>query len=585
MKSIQRAVTKVGPAMLAAVVSFNALADYPRASITNKTPYPVGGKINYASAFCKDEYFSVGPDATWTSPSSRGVCLITGIWANPIGGKPITAYSSSGTSYGTFLITPTQNDFRIWSKQEFAAENSPGGGKSPGFHIVNQTIWPVSVALSQVGCLYYGTIKPGEAFSRSTGAVWFTIKANIQADGKEPRKDWDCIAPVAIIVGAAVLTAATAGAASFVALPAAGTAAAALAPLTMSATMTVTGAALGGGITGALSGAAGTSLKKITAKEIGDALKPNGDASWAGQYAGPEWPFRCDEKPTYVISGGWGRPTADKDGNMSMDVGTPLRLTKTNGCGNGLMNTASVSQPILQPPAQTAAKGSAEVPGNPDAVRALCQGFSDSYAVVASRGFGFAPADVRTKWVASNCATTPTPAMVPALCQKMSDDFGVVANNTWGRADAQVQGAWVGLNCTASPRQVATAPPAASIANGSVVSLLGAHGAFVVAEQDGRAFANRGAVGPWEKLTMTANADGTWSFRSAHGKYFGAANDGSMRADRDAIGAQEKFMLIRNNDGTVAFKTSFGKYVVAEPDGRLNANRDAIGPWESFKLR
>jgi len=355
MKTMLKRWATIGVGMQFAVFSFSAQADYPAVNITNKTQFPVSGKVNYASAFCKDDYFTVLPGKVWSN--SRGVCLITGIWANPIDGKPITSYSSSGTSYSTFFVAPTQSDYRIWGDHEYARETSPHGGKSPGFHITNQTIWPVAIALEQAGCLYYGTIKPGQVFDRDTGGVWFTIKANIQADGKEPRTDWDCVKPVAIIVGGVLLAAATAGAASFVALPAAGTAAAALAPLTMSATMTVTGATLGGAVSGAVGGGA---LRKITAKEIGDALRPTGSGDWAGQYAGPEWPFRCDAKPTYVISGGWGRPIADKDGNMVLDAGVPLRLTKTNGCGNSMMATSSVSQPILPPPPMPGAAGGAQ---------------------------------------------------------------------------------------------------------------------------------------------------------------------------------------------------------------------------------
>lgn len=131
----------------------------------------------------------------------------------------------------------------------------------------------------------------------------------------------------------------------------------------------------------------------------------------------------------------------------------------------------------------------------------------------------------------------------------------------------------------------ATAPPAPAAATPQVISLRGAHGKFVVAEPDGRAYANRAAAGPWERFAMLSNADGTVSFRGAHGKYLVAEADGTVNANRNAVGPWEKFALIRNADGTVSFRSAHGKYLVAEPDGRLNANRAQIGPWETFRLQ
>jgi hypothetical protein len=190
-----------------------------------------------------------------------------------------------------------------------------------------------------VGCLYYDTLKPGETFNRDTGAVWFTIKANIQADGKEPRMNWDCVKPVAAIVGTIIVGAATAGIATFVALPAgagvlaAGSAAAALAPIAISSALVVAGAAVGGATGGATLAAAG----KLTAEELGAKLEPNSEAALRGQYAGPDWPFRCDKKPTYTITGGWGRTGQNAKGDLVIVPGTPLRVTKTNACGNSMM--------------------------------------------------------------------------------------------------------------------------------------------------------------------------------------------------------------------------------------------------------
>ncbi len=326
---------------IVASISFNAHA-YPNAKVTNRTEFTATGEINYAA--CKNDKFTVAPGQQWIGPN-RGACLITWIRAS-LSGSPKTPgaksgavqqYSSSGTSYSNFIIQATDSGYRVWSDHELKAENAKTReGKSPGFHITNKTKWPVAVALEQVGCLYYDTLKPGEVFNRDTGAVWFTIKANIQPDGKEPRKDWDCVKPVAIIVGGILISAASAGAASFAALPAAaaGTAAAALTPIATSTAVIVAGAAIGGGAAG---GGAGVGLAKLTAEQIGNALAPNGAGELKGQYAGPDWPFRCDRKPTYEITGGWGVTGVDKAGNYVIDPGTPLKITKTNTCGNSMM--------------------------------------------------------------------------------------------------------------------------------------------------------------------------------------------------------------------------------------------------------
>jgi hypothetical protein len=315
---------------------------YPNASIRNRAPFPGTAAITYAS--CRGDTFRIGAsrldskgvlhEAVNGPSARRGACLITRIAVTLDGAtKPVTAYTSSGTSYSQFIVAPTATDFRVYSNHELARENAATReGKSPGFSITNNTSWPVAVALEQVGCLYYDTLKPGETFNRNTGAVWFTIKANIQADGKEPRNDWDCVKPVAAIVGAVLVSAATAGAASFAALPAVGAAAAAaLAPIATSSAVIVGSAAAGAGVVTA----AGS-----VAMAVGRALEANGGVTLAGQYAGPDWPFRCDQKPVYTITGGWGKPgyvISGKDTSYAVDAGTPMRITKTNTCGNGMM--------------------------------------------------------------------------------------------------------------------------------------------------------------------------------------------------------------------------------------------------------
>ena len=319
--------------------------DYPNAKIRNRTIYPATGTIKYASMFCKNDYFSVPAgvlqkdgsikEGYWEA-SSRGVCLITGIDAQLQGaGKGVTSYSSSGTSYGNFILQGTQTDYRVWSDHELAAENAKSKeGKSPGFYITNKTKWPVSIALSQVGCLYYETIMPGKVFKRNTGAVWFTIKANVQADGKEQRTDWDCVAPVAAVVGAALFAAATAGTGAFLAAPAMG---GALTAIATSTAVTVSGAAVAAGAGSAASG---------LAIAVGKIVAENGSANLVGQYAGPEWPFRCDQMPTYEIHGGPDQPIKTADGGFIQDVGTPLKIYKVNDCGDSMMATTPAKVPV-----------------------------------------------------------------------------------------------------------------------------------------------------------------------------------------------------------------------------------------------
>lgn len=309
---------------------------YPLAKVRNRTIFPATGTVRYVSHLCKDDWFSVPAGVLQENGSikegfwqarNRGTCLIKRIEAQLRGaGRGVTSYSSSGTSYGNFIIQGTQTDFRVWSDHELAAENAKSReGKSPGFYITNKTKWPISIALSQVGCLYYQTIQPGEVFKRNTGAVWFTIQANIQPDGKEPRTDWDCVAPVAAVVGTVLLAAATAGTGVFLSVPAY---AAALAPIATGTAVTVSGAAVAAGTVAAT---------KALAITVGVVIAKNGNSNLVGQYAGPEWPFRCNQMPTYEIVGGPPLPVRRADGGYTFDVGTPLRIIKVNDCGNSMM--------------------------------------------------------------------------------------------------------------------------------------------------------------------------------------------------------------------------------------------------------
>jgi hypothetical protein len=353
-------------AALLVAVSTNARAQsYRAAIIENHTVNEITATVTYAA--CKADVVShVAPmtmvrdgDSAKTvigakeASSRRGLCLITGVSAVITKGDtktPIQSYSSSGTSYNLFMVMPIDDGFgyRIYSKQEYEKVSGGGPDNSPGFDIVNKTSWDLEVSLDQAGCLYYQKIRPGERFKRRTGAVWFTINAHILADGKETKTDKDCIAPVAGIVAGVFITAISAGTlakvGAFTAAAGAGGAAGAAA----AAKMSIAGKFIAMGMTASTAiktttgvVAAGKTVAIMGAKEIGDALMPNAVGTLKGQFAGYEWPFRCNKMPTYEITGGWGGYYEQKDaqGNtqQGFDAGAPLKIRKTNDCGNKMM--------------------------------------------------------------------------------------------------------------------------------------------------------------------------------------------------------------------------------------------------------
>jgi len=329
-----------------------ANAAYPLAKVTNNTEYTVKGTVEYVSWTCKNDEYSVAPGKTWKA-SSRGVCLIDKITGRAIGGSKfgentsIVSYDVDiGTSYSQFMINAYGDRYRIFSEAEFKKVSRNAQGKSPGFRLVNTTQWPVFYSLEQVGCLYYGVL-PAKANGRdgirsfNTGAVWFTLRANIQPDGKSPVGDWDCIKPVAELVGDVLVATATTAA-----TVASGGAAA-----------PATGAALAKIVAKAsLKTAVKVSVKNLSkamVKKVGTYLSEAGTVTLAGQYAGYAWPFRCDEMPEYRISGGPGY-VRDEQNNFYLTPGdgTPFTVKKVNGCGNDMMlaspksGTANVSVPF-----------------------------------------------------------------------------------------------------------------------------------------------------------------------------------------------------------------------------------------------
>lgn len=131
---------------------------------------------------------------------------------------------------------------------------------------------------------------------------------------------------------------------------------------------------------------------------------------------------------------------------------------------------------------------------------------------------------------------------------------------------------------------VAICATAAHNAQAETIALQSAHGKYVVAESNGAANANRGAIGPWERWALIRHGDGTVSLRSHHGLYLVAESNGTANANRRAIGPWERWRMQSHGDGTVSFHSHHGRWLVAESNGGLNANRPNLGPWERFRL-
>ena len=214
---------------------------------------------------------------------------------------------------------------------------------TPGFIIKNETIWNLQLSLNQVGPLYFGVIKPGEIFQRSTGSVYFTIRASIFLDEADRITEWDAILPVAAIVGTVVISAITAGAAAYAGGPAYAAAAASgvagvkgLSSAGMLATAVAAsqlvnagfkaGAALiiGGVVVGGGTGAAASATVQAALREI--FKKQNVSVSRAGAYAGPPWPFRRHVQSLSITGGPTYRRTDDDKVEV---VGRPLRIGPT----------------------------------------------------------------------------------------------------------------------------------------------------------------------------------------------------------------------------------------------------------------
>ncbi|MEZ4472001.1 MAG: hypothetical protein R3F60_14640 [bacterium] len=464
-----------------------ARADYPLAEVTNNTPYSVSGKVKYASAFCKDDAYSVPAGGTWRA-RSRGVCLITGITGSIGQGArfgestSVVPYDSTGTSYSQFQINAYGGQYRIFSKQEYARVSRTGQGKSPGFYLVNKTDWPVAYSLEQVGCLYHDIVPKrwdGKDGVRriDTGAVWFTLRVHIQPNGINPQSDWDCIEPVAELVGDVLFAAMSGGAGAAMAGPNVVAKRVAKAAIQKAIKATVKG------------------LAKKMKDRVGEYLKETGTVTMAGQYAGYEWPFQCDKMPEYHITGG-PELVKDENGDVYVQPGPAFTVTKVNDCGNDMMRLSpkrlAARTDVAFPEVTDAHAGSGRDEPRPIAGggggpggRVTLRSFHGKYVVAEADGKANANRDQAREW----------------------EHWQLIRNG-----------------------------------NGTV-SLKGFHGKYLVAEPDGRANADRPVAREWEQWRMVDNGDGTFSFKSHHGKWLVAEADGRLNANRDNKATWERFVV------------------------------------------
>ena len=96
--------------------------------------------------------------------------------------------------------------------------------------------------------------------------------------------------------------------------------------------------------------------------------------------------------------------------------------------------------------------------------------------------------------------------------------------------------------------------------------------------------ANRDIInGTWEIFTVTFVRDHLVNFKGAHGKFLVAEQDGKVNANREVDDVWETFEVTKKGNG-FAFKSHHGKWLVAEENGALNANRTKDSIYETFQV-
>ncbi len=143
---------------------------------------------------------------------------------------------------------------------------------------------------------------------------------------------------------------------------------------------------------------------------------------------------------------GWGSPTEYSRAatEVRARTGVPVKVPV-------ITEIPPVSAPVvLAVPVQPASAAPA----------AGCQDLSDTYAIVAGTGFGFAPSAARAQWTRSACNTRPSLVSLASLCQYMSNAYGIDVSGATGTADIDVQASFKAMACmTRAPRAQQPAAP------------------------------------------------------------------------------------------------------------------------------
>jgi hypothetical protein len=112
---------------------------YSPVIVTNSTSFPVSGKVEYVSAFCSTDHFSIaaGPNTFWKA-SSRGVCLVKEV-AVLVDTSPDTvaiAYKSKvGTTHSHFAVIqkvgPSGPVFQVYAISDGSNDAIPADYVAP----------------------------------------------------------------------------------------------------------------------------------------------------------------------------------------------------------------------------------------------------------------------------------------------------------------------------------------------------------------------------------------------------------------------------------------------------------------------
>ncbi|HRI06404.1 MAG TPA: RICIN domain-containing protein, partial [Nannocystaceae bacterium] len=142
-------------------------------------------------------------------------------------------------------------------------------------------------------------------------------------------------------------------------------------------------------------------------------------------------------------------------------------------------------------------------------------------------------------------------------------------------------------------QQLGVVIPRNAIRFGGKINLRGHHGKWLVAEDNGALNANRPHAQTWETFTVERAGPSQHTshlafgdviaLRSFHGKYVVAEENGAANANRGAIGPWEKWVVVRagasasdvfvSHGDVIALRSWQKRHLVAEADGNANANR------------